>query len=238
MKIQKLHIYNIASIVDATIDFTAQPLCDSDVYLITGDTGAGKTTILDAICLALFNNTPRLAKGKSVKVKNGIDDLTLNDPRRLMRRNTGEAMVVLFFEVNGIEYKAEWQLQRGKKKKANVTANAINRSFQNLATNDTIQSVGTKDDELQIRIKEVIGLDFDQFCRTTMLAQNEFTKFLASDENDRSAILEKITQTTDFSAAGRKIFEITSQKKDEWEKTTYSNDCVIRISIYVSVVSL
>ena len=220
MKIQKLHIYNIASIVDATIDFTAQPLCDSDVYLITGDTGAGKTTILDAICLALFNNTPRLAKGKSVKVKNGIDDLTLNDPRRLMRRNTGEAMVELFFEVNGTEYKAEWQLQRGKKKKADVAANAINRSFENLTTNETIQSVGTKDAELQAKIKKVIGLDFDQFCRTTMLAQNEFTKFLSSDENDRSAILEKITQTTDFSAAGRKIFEITSQKKDEWEKAT------------------
>ena len=220
MKIQKLHIYNIASIVDATIDFTAQPLCDSDVYLITGDTGAGKTTILDAICLALFNNTPRLAKGKSVRVKNGIDDLTLNDPRRLMRRNTGEAMVELFFEVNGTEYKAEWQLQRGKKKKADVAANAINRSFENLTTNETIQSVGTKDAELQAKIEEVIGLDFDQFCRTTMLAQNEFTKFLASDENDRSAILEKITKTTDFSAAGKKIFEITSQKKDEWEKAT------------------
>ena len=57
MKIQKLHIYNIASIVDATIDFTAQPLCDSDVYLITGDTGAGKTTIFDAICLSFHKNS-------------------------------------------------------------------------------------------------------------------------------------------------------------------------------------
>ena len=85
MKIQRLHIYNIASIVDATIDFTAQPLCDSDVYLITGDTGAGKTTILDSICLALFNNTPRLNKGKLTKVKNDIDNLTLKDPRLLMR---------------------------------------------------------------------------------------------------------------------------------------------------------
>ena len=155
MKIQKLHIYNIASIVDATIDFTAQPLCDSDVYLITGDTGAGKTTILDAICLALFNNTPRLDKGQLTRVKNEIDNLTLRDPRRMMRANTGEAMVELFFEVNGIDYMAEWHVQRGKKKKPNVGIDDVTRLFENLVTNETVHSKGFKDAELQAKIKEV-----------------------------------------------------------------------------------
>ena len=218
MKIQRLHIFNIASIVDATIDFTAQPLCDSDVYLITGDTGAGKTTILDSICLALFNNTPRLNKGKLTKVKNDIDNLTLKDPRRLMRRNTGEAMVELYFEAKGREFKVEWQVQRGKKKKASVAVDNVCRCFTNLSTNETLTSVGTKDAELQAKIHEVIGLDFDQFCRTTMLAQNEFTKFLSSDEDDRAGILEKITQTSEFSAVGAKVFELTSLKKAAWEK--------------------
>ena len=60
MKLQKLTIHNIASIEDATIDFDAQPLADSEVFLITGKTGAGKSTILDAICLALYADTPRL----------------------------------------------------------------------------------------------------------------------------------------------------------------------------------
>lgn len=218
MKIKQLHISNIASIVEATIDFTAQPLCDSDVYLITGDTGAGKTTILDAICLALFNNTPRLAKGTKVTVKNGDDELTLRDPRRLMRRNTGEALVELLFEGNdGTDYKAEWQVQRGKKKKVDNKLNSINRSITNLATGESIQSAGVKDAELQAKIAEVIGLDFDQFCRTTMLAQNEFTKFLSSGETERSDILEKITQTSEFSAVGSKVFEIQSVKKEAWE---------------------
>ena len=190
MKIKQLHISNIASIIEATIDFTAQPLCDSDVYLITGDTGAGKTTILDAICLALFNNTPRLAKSLKVIVKNGDDELTLRDPRRLMRRNTGEALVELIFEGNdGTDYKAEWQVQRGKTKKVDNKLTSINRSITNLATGESIQSAGVKDAELQAKIAEVIGLDFDQFCRTTMLAQIEFTKFLSSAESERANIL-------------------------------------------------
>ena len=218
MKIKQLHISNIASIIEATIDFTAQPLCDSDVYLITGDTGAGKTTILDAICLALFNNTPRLAKSLKVIVKNGDDELTLKDPRRLMRRNTSEALVELIFEGNdGTDYKAEWQVQRGKTKKVNIKLGGINRSITNLATGESMQSAGVKDTELQAKIAEVIGLDFDQFCRTTMLAQNEFTKFLSSGESERADILEKITQTAEFSAVGRKVFEIQSAKKSEWE---------------------
>lgn len=61
MKIRKLTIHNIASIEDAVIDFDSKPLSDCDVFLITGKTGAGKSTILDAVCLALYGDTPRLA---------------------------------------------------------------------------------------------------------------------------------------------------------------------------------
>lgn len=217
MKIQKLQIQNIASIENATIDFTAQPLCDSDVYLITGDTGAGKTTILDSICLALFNNTPRLARGNDKTViNNGIDALSLRDPKRMMRRNTGEALIKLFFEANGDCYEVEWHVQRGQKKKATNQMSSVDRKLTNLATGDYLTGKGTKDKELQDEIQKIIGLDFNQFCRTTMLAQNEFTKFLASSEDERAEILEKITKTN-FSIVGSKVYEITSQKRTDWQ---------------------
>ena len=85
MKFQKLTIHNIASIEEATIDFEAQPLGDSEVFLITGTTGSGKSTILDAICLALFANTPRLVGTQMQgETKDGNTDVTIKDPRQLM----------------------------------------------------------------------------------------------------------------------------------------------------------
>jgi exonuclease SbcC len=172
MKFQKLTIHNIASIEDAVIDFEAQPLADSEVFLITGNTGAGKSTILDAICLALYASTPRLSSTKMQgEIKDGDRDVTLKDPRQLMRRNTGEAFVTLAFTgSNGIPYEATWSVARARKK---ATGNIQSKDWQlkNLSTNSILE----KDTEIKDEIAKAIGLDFNQFCRTTMLAQGEFT---------------------------------------------------------------
>ena len=190
MKLQKLTIHNIASIEDAEIDFEAQPLVDSEVFLITGKTGAGKTTILDAICLALFANTPRLfGSMMEGNTKDAEKNITIKDPRQLMRRNTGEAYVALTFTgSNGVAYEATWAVARARKK---VTGNLQDKTWhlRNLQTNATIN----RDAEIKAEIKAAIGLDFSQFCRTTMLAQGEFTRFLNSKDEEKAAILEKIT---------------------------------------------
>ena len=114
MRLQKLTIHNIASVEDAVIDFDSHPLAGSDVFLITGKTGSGKSTILDAICLALYSSTPRL-KNTSMQgdVADGDKSIKINDPRQLMRRNTGEAYVELtFVGNNGIPYKSRWSVAR------------------------------------------------------------------------------------------------------------------------------
>ena len=197
MKIKKLEILNLASIKEAVIDFEKGPLSDAELFLITGTTGSGKTTLLDAICLALYNTTPRIAKGQSGKSEANDDNLTGKDSRNIMRLNTGYAYSKLWFEGNdGVDYLAEWSVSRGKHCKVNVSMSNELWSITNLNTG--VCTSGQKDadyKEVSSIITNAVGLDFNQFCRTTMLAQGEFTEFLKSDESAKAEILEKISGT-------------------------------------------
>ncbi len=213
MKLQKLTIHNIASIEDAVIDFDTYPLSSSEVFLISGKTGAGKSTILDAICLALYATTPRLEntnmQGES---KDGSLGIKIYDPRQLMRRNTGEAFVELTFTgSNGIKYEARWSVARARGK---VSGNLQGKKWQ--LKNLDEDFILTKDKEIEDEIKVAVGLQFNQFCRTTMLAQGEFTRFLNSNDKDKAEILEKITGVDIYSKIGRKVYEVTSQKEQIW----------------------
>ena len=214
MKLQKLTIHNIASIEDATIDFEAEPLAGSEVFLITGKTGAGKSTILDAICLALYADTPRLDATKMQgDTLDGDKTVKIDDPRQLMRRNTGEASVTLtFIGSNGVSYEASWAVERSRHQ---PTGNLKKREWL-LKRLDT-DAVLTNAKDIQEKIRTAIGLDFKQFCRTTLLAQGEFTRFLNSKDDEKAEILEKITGVSIYTKIGAKVYEVTSQKKRLWE---------------------
>ena len=214
MILQQLQIHNIASIEDATIDFEAQPLADSEVFLITGKTGAGKSTLLDAICLALYASTPCLENtSMQGEMRDNEKDIKIKDPVQLMRRNTGEAFVRLtFIGSNDVHYEAQWSVARARNK---VTGKIQNKKWalRNLDTDFTY----AKDKEIREEIALAIGLDFKQFCRTTLLAQGEFTRFLNSKDDEKAEILEKITGVDAYSRIGAKIFEQTVEKKKIWE---------------------
>lgn len=219
MKIKKLELHNIASIEDAVIDFQGAPLCSTDLFLITGTTGAGKTTILDGICLALYNTTPRISKGGRDKENINRDDLSGKDPRNVMRQNTGYAYSKLYFSGNdGCEYCAEWSVERGKRRSVDAALSNALWSVTNITRNQNVSgSTSTKYKEVSEIITRAIGLDFDQFCRTTMLAQGEFTEFLKSDEDQKAAILEKISGSEKFRKMGKEIYRQFSESKKNLE---------------------
>lgn len=220
MKLQKLTIKNLASIEEAVIDFENGPLKDESLFLICGETGAGKTTLLDAISLALYNETPRMDRAENEKYKDlgqafsaKKEDISVNDNRQLMRRNTNEAWVELDFTgSNDIPYTARWYVARAHRK-ASGAIQDVRWTLENRTTHTQI----SKKNEIKAEIQTAVGLTFEQFCRTTMLAQGDFTKFLQSKESEKSDILEKLTGTEIYSEIGAEIFSITKEKRTEYE---------------------
>ena len=204
MKIRKLSIRNVASIETADIDFESGPLKDSPLFLICGDTGSGKTTILDAITLALYGKTPRYADNKRKKDCQ-IGGMAFNDARQLVRRGaTAASAVVELVGNDGKPYEARWSVDaitrggnRGKFKEAEWT-------WKDCSKGGITYTLGKDVDQVA---KAAVGLGFEQFCRTTLLAQGQFTKFLLGDEDSKAEILEKLTSTEKFKKFGIAIGE-------------------------------
>lgn len=214
MKLRRLTIHNIASIADATIDFESAPLAEAGIFLITGPTGAGKTTLLDAICVALYDAAPRFRKapGEAVAGEHG-SEIKASDARNMLRRGTGEGFVELtFLGSNGIDYKATWQVRRARNKPGGTLQDS-SRTLERLADG----TVKTRKREVEEEISEAVGLSYEQFLRTVMLPQGEFTRFLKADDRDKAALLEKITRVDIYSRIGSAIFERARTHTAAWQ---------------------
>lgn len=220
MKLKKLTINNITSFRHAVVDFECDAL-NQNLFLICGDTGSGKTTLLDCICLALYDETPRSRNAKAEKIydsgyatTNKEGYTTINDTRRWVRENSTEAEIELVFEGNNEKiYTSKWSASRKTRGNNRGQLNAVSRQLQ------CANVVWTKVGDINREIEQAIGLNFEQFCQTTILAQGDFTKFLKSSESDRSAILEKLTGTEIYTLIGKKIAEKTKIKREELDRT-------------------
>ncbi len=220
MKLKKLTIHNLASLEDAELNFDNNPLSAARLFLICGDTGSGKSTLLDAICLALYGDTPRLNRANNKKKEYGKDTISAQDPRNLMRHGATDASVELAFEGNdGRHYQADWSVRRTR----NHTLDTVKRTL-------TVEGVAVDKKEMDELLNVAVGLDFDEFCRTTMLAQGQFTQFLKSSENEKAEILEKMTNTSQFSSIGKMIFTLFTAAKDEHEREKMKADAVQLLS--------
>jgi exonuclease SbcC len=234
MKINKLTIHNIASIEDATIDFSSEALSREGLFLICGPTGAGKTTILDAISIALFNTTPRFERSENERFDSTTEGSeSTKDLQNIMRRNSVEAYIKLEFEgIDGTLYKSVWSIRRSGSTAKNFDKKTLEEqlSAHIMAPDWTVTDLktgkeyigkrGTKGDPTSsatYAIERAVGMTFDQFCRTTMLAQGDFTKFLTSKHDEKSLILEKLTGTDIYARVGAKINENMLARKRDYE---------------------
>lgn len=216
MKILSIRIKNLASLAgEHFIDFESEPLASAGLIAIIGKTGAGKSTILDAMCLALFNQVPRLkgSDGKLVDVDGS--ELPSNSPLTVLRRGTGHGFAELCFVAQDQKhYLARWEIKRARENAVGKLQN-VQRSLTCL-TDGVVVADKTK--AVETHIQHITQLSFEQFTRAVLLAQSEVTAFLKARDNERGALLEYLTNSNIFAKIGEIAFRKTADIEKERKK--------------------
>jgi len=199
MKILGIRFKNLNSLTgEWQIDFTHPDYSSDGIFAITGPTGAGKTTILDALCLGLYGRTPRL------------DKVTQNS-NEIMSRQTGECFAEVTFETQKGRYRCHWSQRRARKK----PDGELQQAKREIADADSGKVLESRINQVEALIEKVTGMDFDRFTRSMLLAQGGFAAFLQASPNMRSPILEQITGTGIYSRISMKVHE---RHREEREK--------------------
>ncbi len=204
MKILSLRLKNINSLKgEWFIDFTTDRFTNNGLFAITGPTGAGKSSLLDGICLALYHATPRMDKQ--------IDEL--------MTRHTSEAMAEVEFEVKGVAYRANWSRRRAR----GLSDGKLQPPKGELAMVGDGTILSDKLNEKVAQITELTGLDFDRFTRSMLLAQGKTAAFLNANSNERAELLEELTGTEIYGEISQRVFQ--RMRDEETQLKTLNERC-------------
>ena len=208
MRILKLRFQNLNSLQgEWEIDFRHAAYADEGIFAITGSTGAGKSTILDAICLALYGATPRL--GEITQSKND-----------LMSRHTGECLSEVIFATKSGSYRCTWLQKRARK---NPEGNLQSPTHEIAPFTDDaadLPPLETQTRKTRKLVAEFTGMDFDRFTRAMLLAQGSFAAFLQANSDERSNLLEEITGTEIYGDISKKVHEFKTQSDAELKTLT------------------
>lgn len=203
MKINALTLKNLNSLRgEFRLDFDAQPLADAGIFAITGPTGAGKTTILDAICVALYGQTPRLPPGSSAE---------------LLTRNTGECFAEVEFTVEQGRYRSRWSRRKARgRAEGNLQPTAM--ELVEISPEGEERIVEEQVRQVVERVESLTGLDFSRFTRSVLLAQGSFASFLKAKDNERAELLERMTGTRLYSLISVQAFSRAREERQRLDE--------------------
>ncbi len=195
VKIEKVVFENINNLKGRhEINFLDKEIENAGIFLITGNTGSGKTTILDAISLALYGRTARFSS-----ITQNVNDI--------MNRNSSCCSSSVIFSEKGRRYRSSWSQRKSRNGK-------LQNALFELVSEEDGRPIATKKGVWEKKIEEITGLDWDRFSRTVILGQGDFAAFMKAKADEKSRILEKITGTGKYSLISMKIFEISREKEN------------------------
>lgn len=205
MKILALRLKNLNSLKgEWRIDFTAPPFSEGGLFAITGPTGAGKTTLLDAICLALYHQTPRIGG-----VSQGGNEL--------MTRHTADCLAEVEFEVRGSRYRAFWSQRRARDKPGGALQPPQVELAQVLSDDGAARPLTHKVQEKLQQVEALTGLDFGRFTKSMLLAQGGFAAFLEAPAGKRAELLEELTGTDIYGRISQRVHECAREARSALE---------------------
>lgn len=208
MKILTLRLKNLNSLKgEWKIDFTQSPFAENGLFAITGPTGAGKTTLLDAVCLALYHQTPRL----------GPISTSSNE---IMTRGTAECLAEVEFEVKGIAYRAFWSMRRARDNPEGNLQQAVTELAEVVTGKVLATQIRQKSDE----VENLTGLDFGRFTKSMMLSQGDFAAFLNANEGDRAELLEELTGTEIYGQISSRVHQRYTEAKQDLRESEAKAD--------------
>lgn len=217
MRITRIAGENIASLAAPfELDFTRPPLSEVDIFAITGPTGSGKSTLLDVVCLALYDTTPRyeasLRKSDRFVDSDGNEE-NATSTKLLMHRGAVSCYAETSFMVSSTHYTARWELRRARLRPTG-RLQEVQMSLRNDTTGEIYQDTKNKVKE---RIVEIIGLSYQQFVRSVLLAQGDFSAFLRARDEEKGDILMRITGSEIYKQISQTIFQLAKEKREALE---------------------